>query len=324
MVSRDADKPEPGPGPAQPNPAPLRLVGGPRPPRHLGPRRPAALQAPPPGVSSGPDVKSMIRALRRRWLLASSVGVLAALVVGIGLLILVPQKFNAFATLQITAFQDYITGKPPVHADHNIMRKTQETRFKGQDVLIKAVSDDKVRNLGIMRKFPSAREAITWLQEDLKVDTQENNEIMTITLPGDDAEELVVVVDALTRAYLFIINGKERGQREEKVKKLQEIANQTKEKLKEKITFRDSKAKGMAAGSVGCTSSKVTRCSSSRKRAACGPPRNLRRPSSGPNSRASRLASEYPTPRTSPKAPWCRSWRRNRPSGRSCSSSATS
>src|SRR5262249_43826660 len=47
------------------------------------------------------------------------------------------------------------------------------------------------------------------------------------------------------------INGKERGQREEKVKKLQEIANQTKEKLKEKITFRDSKAKGMAAGSVG-------------------------------------------------------------------------
>jgi succinoglycan biosynthesis transport protein ExoP len=250
VVSHDADKPEPGQGPSQPNPAPLRLVGGPRPPRHLGPRRPAALLAPPPAVSSGPDVKSMLRAVRRRWLLASSVGVLAMLVVGITLLILLPQKFNAVATLQITAFQDYITGKPPVHADHNIMRKTQETRFKGQDVLIKAVSDDKVRNLGIMRRFPSAREAVTWLQDDLKVDTQENNEIMTITLPGDDAEELVVVVDALTRAYLSIINGKERGQREEKVKKLQEIANQTKEKLKEKITFRDSKAKGMAAGSA--------------------------------------------------------------------------
>src|SRR5205823_9928853 len=113
------------------------------------------------------------------------------------------------------------------------------------------VSDDKVRNLGIMRRFPSAREAVTWLQEDLKVDTQEINEIMTITLPGDDAEELVVMVDALTHAYLSIINGKEQGQRLEKVKKLQEVANQTKEKLKEKITFRDSKAKGMAAGSAG-------------------------------------------------------------------------
>jgi capsular exopolysaccharide synthesis family protein len=193
----------------------------------------------------------MLRAVRRRWLLASSVGVLAALVVGIGLLILLPQKFNAFATLQIAAFQDTMTGKPPVRTDHNIMRKTQETRFKSQDVLMKAVSDDKVRNLGIMRKFPSVREAITWLQDDLKVDTQENNELMTITLPGDDAEELVVMVDALTHAYLSIINGKEQGQRQEKVKKLQEVANQTKEKLKEKITFRDSKAKSMAVGSAG-------------------------------------------------------------------------
>ena len=106
MVSHDADKPEPGQGPSQPNPAPLRLVGGPRPPRHLGPRRPAAQLTPPPAVSSGPDVKSMLRAVRRRWLLASGVGALAALVAGVGLLLVLPQKFLAFVTLEITAFPE--------------------------------------------------------------------------------------------------------------------------------------------------------------------------------------------------------------------------
>ena len=250
MVSRDADKPEPGHGPAQPNSAPLRLVNGPRPARHLGPRRPAATVTLPPGVSSGPDVKSLLRALRRRWLLASSVGALAALVVGVTLLVLLPERYIAFATLEIAAVQEKIMRDPVNRNDLNMKLKTEAARFKGRDVLIKALKEDKVRNLGTIKRFPSVLGAINWLEENLKVDVQDNNQIMSVTLPGDDAEELVVLMDALKDAYLSIINGREAGVRKFKVTTLEKVADQIKDKLKEKISLRQTLSKSNGAGSA--------------------------------------------------------------------------
>jgi polysaccharide biosynthesis transport protein len=71
---------------------------------------------------------------------------------------------------------------------------------------------------------------------------------MSISLPGDEPEELVVLMDALTQAYLSIINGKERGQRKDKVTKLQEAVNDIAERLKEKIAAMHVSSKGKSAG----------------------------------------------------------------------------
>jgi capsular exopolysaccharide synthesis family protein len=253
VVWHDADKPEPGHGPAQPSPVPLRLVNGPRPGRHLGPRRPSASVNLPPAVSSGPDVKSLLRAMRRRWLLASSVGVLTALVVGVALLMLLPERYLAFATLEIAAVKEKIMRDPVNLNDLNMKLKTEAARFKGRDVLLKALKEDKVRNLSIIKRFPSVLGAITWLEENLKIDVQDNNQLMSVTLPGDAPEELVVLLDALKDAYLLIINGREAEQRKFKVKKLEKVADELKEKLEQRIAMRQglSKSKGIDSAAMG-------------------------------------------------------------------------
>ncbi len=243
MLSRDAEKPEPASRPSEPAAAPPRLLKMPRPAVH-----PGGTPTPPPAITAGPDARSLLRAVRRRWLLASSAGVLAAVVVGVTLLIVLPQQFIGFATIQITANPVKI-GMPTFSSmnDLNIIMKTQAARFKSRDVLMKSVNNDKVRTLQLIKRHPTIQGAITWLEDSLKVDVQDNNELMSITLPGDDADELVVMVDALTGAYLAIVNNKEFGQRKDRVKKVQGFVDGIKEKLADRIATRQALLKGQRA-----------------------------------------------------------------------------
>ncbi len=245
-MSRDTDKPQPAHGPSQP--APLRLVGGQAASRRSAgsPRRLTAQPATPPALSAAPDARSLIKAVRRRWLLASCVGVGVAVVVGVTLAVIVPQKYLAFATVQVTAFPDSGGIRPNYRMDFIQQLKTQASRIKGRDVIVKTLSQDKVRNLGIIKRHPSAFSAITWLEDELKVETQDNNELISVSLPGDEPEELVVLLDTLTHSYLSIVNGKERGQRKEKVKRLQAQADGLKEKLHEKEVARQALYQGRA------------------------------------------------------------------------------
>src|SRR5262249_45250517 len=154
---------------------------------------------------------SLFKALRRRWLLACGVGVGSAVVVGALLFVLLPQQYLAFATVQISASEEILGGAGRRRLmDLNVVMKTQAKPFTGRDVLLGALKQDKVRNLEIIKRHASPLSAITWLENEVKVETQDNNELMSVTLPGDEPEELVVMVDALTSSYLSIINGKEQ------------------------------------------------------------------------------------------------------------------
>jgi capsular exopolysaccharide synthesis family protein len=209
------------------------------------PRRLTAPGAPPPGLSAGPDARSLLRGMRRRWLLASSVGVGTAVVVLLTLLVVLPQKYLAFATVQVASFPEKAGGRSYIN-DFMQQVKTNATRIKSRDVLVKALAKEKVRNLGIVTSHPSAFSVITWLEEYLKVDTQDNNELISVSLPGDDPEELVVLLDAITHSYLQIVNGKESGQRKKNVERLQKVANNLKEKLETKMSEEQTLFKGKA------------------------------------------------------------------------------
>ncbi|MCI0459798.1 MAG: polysaccharide biosynthesis tyrosine autokinase [Gemmataceae bacterium] len=235
MVSRDTDRPEPArePEPTIPLARPVAPPPIPPAPGFMGVRPLPPVQTP-PGLSPMPDAMSLLKALRRRWLLACCVGVGAAVVVAGLLWVMLAQKYMAWATVQISAYEDRIGmgGRP---LDLNIVMKTQAKRFTGRDVLLKALNQDKVRNLSLIKRH-TPMSAITWLEgEDLKIDTQDNNELMTVSLTGDEPEELVTLVDSLTGSYLSIINGKELKERREKVKKMQAMVDGLKEKLATKV-----------------------------------------------------------------------------------------
>jgi capsular exopolysaccharide synthesis family protein len=240
VVSRDADNPDPAPGPAQPGSPTLRLV--------RGPKRPAAAPTPPPALSAAPDARSLLRAIRRRWLLAVSIGALAAVGVAGALLVLLPQKYVAIATVQITAFPD-MYGPNAYKPDFQVKLKTLPKRFRSRDVLLKALDQDRVRNLGIIRQHPDILAVITWLEDNLVIETQNDNELVTVSLPGDAPEELVVLLDTLTASYLSIVNGKEQEDREQKTKKLEKVAADVQRKIDAKEIEKLALTGGKATGS---------------------------------------------------------------------------
>ena len=136
----------------------------------------------------------------------------AALVGGAAWL-LIPQKYVAYATLQVAFAQDTPTGRSSYRNDFPIYLKTQVARIKSRDVLLKALARDEVRNLNVIRSYPDTLSVLTWLEEYLKVDYQDSNELLTVSLPGEEPEELVVIVGAITNSYLEIINSRENSLR---------------------------------------------------------------------------------------------------------------
>jgi capsular exopolysaccharide synthesis family protein len=128
-----------------------------------------------------------------------------------------------------------------------IIMKTQAARIKNRDVLLRALNNEQVRNLQLVRKFPDTLSTITWLDKELKVDFQDGSEFLTVTLESEDPEEAVVLLDAVFQAYLSLVNGKEDSVRHERVKKVKTMIDEAKVKLGEKITARDGLCKGQGA-----------------------------------------------------------------------------
>jgi capsular exopolysaccharide synthesis family protein len=250
VLPRDAEKPEATPPTPEPTPTAGRLVPPvPRGARPLpGAQRSASMLPPPPALSSGPDAMSLLKALRRRWLLASGLGLLAALVALVAAWLVFPTRFIAFSTLQVSAKEQRVWDRPSGWVnDLNTVMKTAATRFKSRDVILKALNKDEVRGLGIVRRFSNPIALIAWVEDELKVETQDNNELMTVQMTGADAEELVVLVNALSQSYLGIVNNREFDQRRVRAKTLQGHADGLKDRLNTKLTERQALTKGKGA-----------------------------------------------------------------------------
>jgi succinoglycan biosynthesis transport protein ExoP len=200
----------------------------------------------PPAVTGSPDMKALLAALRRRWLLALCLGLVTAGVVGATAWLLIPTKYVAYATLQVAFAQDTPTGRGSYRNDFPIYLKTQASRLKSRDVLLKALSRDEVRNLNVIRAYPDTLSVLTWLEEYLRVEFQDSMELLTVSLPGEEPEELVVIVSAITNAYLAIINDRENSLRKDRIRKMEALEAATKEALSEKIAERQGLYHGQA------------------------------------------------------------------------------
>lgn len=203
--------------------------------------------ATPPALASGPDALSILKGLRRRWLLAAGVGLALAFVTFGAVWLLVPAKYQAFALLQVAANRTSLAWGGEGRNDFQTYMKTQAGRIKSREVLMKALGQDQVRNLRLIKKHSDTLSTLTWLEEYLKVDFQDGSELLTLSLVGEEPAELVVVVSALTKSYLNIIGNQEKAQRKERVDKMRMLYESTKEKLSEKVAARDALAKGQGA-----------------------------------------------------------------------------
>src|SRR5205085_2547633 len=117
----------------------------------------------PPALSATPDALALLRALRRRWFLAGALGCLAAGMAVAAAWYLFPPKFLASALLQVSAKQQDGLERMSNRETHSMLMKTSADRLKSRDVLMRALNQEGVRNLGLVRKHPDSLTTLIWI-----------------------------------------------------------------------------------------------------------------------------------------------------------------
>jgi capsular exopolysaccharide synthesis family protein len=187
----------------------------------------------PPALSSGPDFRTLLGALGRRWLLATILGGTLAAVAGVAAWCLLSAKYTAFAQLKIASITPYIVfhnaNNPDGRNDFSLYQRTQAAALKNRYVLNAALKRDDVKQLSMVR---TQAEPITWLEEELKIEVPEGSEIINVKLSGSEPAELVTLVNAVTQVYLQEVVNAERKQRSDRLAELDDYYSKAKEKVR--------------------------------------------------------------------------------------------
>jgi len=184
-------------------------------------------------MTCAPTARTLLQAVRRRWLMATTLGVLGGVVAFVaGWLLLPAPPHTARSLLHIAADQPRVLFKTSEYRpDANAFRQTQLALVKSRLVLNAALRQPKVADLATLRKEP---DPIAWLEKELKVSYTGSPEILSVALSGDPPDELKTIVDAVVTAYLQEIVNKEQIKRQARLDQLEKISIKYQENLRQK------------------------------------------------------------------------------------------
>jgi polysaccharide biosynthesis transport protein len=186
----------------------------------------------PPGLATGPDAGLLLRALGRRWLVALGLGMaLAGGAAAVGWKLLAP-KHMAFTNVRIASrgVNPFIDRSEARH-EFNTYLKTQASQLHSRTVLNAALARDEIRRLNLERRFPDVAQ---WLEDELKIEFQPDNEFIRISLSHDDPEEAKLIINGITSAYLKEHVDKEEAKRSDAVSQLDRLYTEANNRLRTK------------------------------------------------------------------------------------------
>jgi polysaccharide biosynthesis transport protein len=190
-------------------------------------------------LSSSLSMAGLLKGLRRRWLLASSLGLVCAAACAVAAwYLLPPAKYTAQVLLRVDSvpqtlvFHDIVQGQ----ANFQIFQKNQIALVKRRLVLNAALRKCDEENLGLIHEHDQrgVDGAMDWLERELLVDFTIGPEILRIALSGDRPEELRKIVTAIENAYLKEIVQKDRLARASDLDQMTKLAQQFEDKVRTK------------------------------------------------------------------------------------------
>jgi capsular exopolysaccharide synthesis family protein len=182
---------------------------------------------PPPGLSASPDAMTLLKGLQRRWWVALFLGVLVAGGAAAGAWFLLTPKQTAVAPVHIDTVPKWlVTPRVDTAADRNEFinyERWQAAQMKSRFVLNAARKHDEVKSLALVRAQP---DQIAWLEDELKIDYKEGDEVLNITMLGFDGDAVKAVVNAVRDEYFKEVVDKEHKERLDHKKALENIVEQ--------------------------------------------------------------------------------------------------
>ncbi|MEQ8838362.1 MAG: hypothetical protein RID07_16270, partial [Lacipirellulaceae bacterium] len=185
-------------------------------------------------LKGGLSQKWLINCLRRRWLMASLLGLLMAGLVGGTLAWLFPNSHKTVAYFQINSkpIDNPLAGPTKGRDGKNfaILAQTQAALVKTPLVLDRALGTPGIRETKAV--VTKGNNALNWLTDELRVTLANNSEVLEIRYDGpEDKDEMVKIVNAVCDAFEEKILDEERKKRETELENLRELHQGVKKDL---------------------------------------------------------------------------------------------
>jgi capsular exopolysaccharide synthesis family protein len=201
-------------------------------------------------LRGGMDANTFLHALRRRWLLATCMGLVAATATAIVLWFVFPESSSATALFQVSNEQQSLVFDLNRNNPNSfeILKKTQLALLKSYFVLQSAIRNPGVSSLSALAGEP---DPVEWLQRNLDVDYPNQGEILSITLSGSaPSDDLVRLVDAVAKAYeeevVFEAHQRRLGTRDLLAASLKKLNDEISRKMQEYLDIARENGKTQA------------------------------------------------------------------------------
>ncbi len=230
MMPQDAGYPDPANNPAPARPDVNPIAG------RIEPTLPPRDTGTPPGLSASPDALNLLKALRRRWMMAVALGgTLASIAAAAAWFLMAPEP-TAFATFRVSSIPISLSEDKQPSTPFPTYMKTLGAQLRSRPVIMAALQHDEVKRLNLESL---AADPAQYLEEKLKVDFQDGNEMLTVMLSGADAGDAVTIVKAITAAFMDQVVYNEKRVRATRFADLDHAVNETSEAIKTKTANLD-------------------------------------------------------------------------------------
>jgi capsular exopolysaccharide synthesis family protein len=172
------------------------------------------------------DAWSLLRAIGRRWLLATILGSLAAAAAGAAAWNLLPTPYTAFAYIRISTQKPALLERPE-YAGDTLDRQTQLALIRTPVVLNNALNRPEVANLSCVLE---ELDPMDWLSKELNV-TIPGGELMRVSMSGEKPGELATLVNAVVYAYMSEMINTEADARIKRIQELEKVQQSTNDQL---------------------------------------------------------------------------------------------
>lgn len=215
-----------------PQPDPQALTQVPLAPVNRG--MPATIAGTPAQLqfSGAPDALSLLKALRRRWVLALGLGIVCAAVVGYATwLVAPPSKYTVRAMFRVSSDAPrVIFATSEGRIDLDTYQKTQVTMIRSRGILEKALSQPEVEKLALVRNRTGDR--VEWLEKELRLDY--SGEVLRLAISGQSPDDLTTLLNAVADVYQEEVVDKERDLRLKRYDELKKIYDDYQKRLEDK------------------------------------------------------------------------------------------
>jgi polysaccharide biosynthesis transport protein len=178
---------------------------------------------PTPGVASTPTPAGLLNAFRRRWVLGTFIGALAAAAVAVATWMAMPGgKHQARALVQLRPKSVSFINK--TQDDFAEYRNRQKFLLKTRDLISGVLKEPAVASLDSVKAVVrSGDDPVQTVEDQLKV-TVATDDVLEVTMTGNNLDDMKVILEHLVRRYIDVATAFERGALDEQIKKQEEHA----------------------------------------------------------------------------------------------------